>query len=429
MKFDDFFQLLYDNWGMYVLSMLIVLPFFIYIFRKLFVSLIDPLTMVLVMSFFANVIPVFLFLMQKIPTFHFVYFCIAETIFWIGFLLAKRFKLSVSNRKLTNEKELGFIIYLLSFFLLTSFTLITYSKLGIPAFMKSRLEVYYDSGGLGALGRLNPFFATYCILYSFYLLFNKSANKKILKTLAVFVFFVIIVFSILSGSRSSVLSLAFGYFGYLYFCEKEMPNKKIMKRLIVLGMAGALVIFSFSSKNGLIGSFNSLVTRIVACGDGYWMAYPKDKIGEVDVSPWGDYFFSGILGPLRMVDYSEVKPAIGAQLSWALTPSKQGIMLGPNARPPILGYVMFGKWGLLFSFLVGFFCSFMAFKLTKVLPQGIVTSIFCYYAYFNMLTFVGDPSVGVNSLFDTMLNAIVLLCLLTFIVGIVKIVGFSSTSN
>jgi oligosaccharide repeat unit polymerase len=373
----------------------------------------------LVLGIFANTIPVFLYLTGKIPSEYFFYFIIAEILFWIGFIIGRRKKPAIRSRSfIGNEKGIAFFLFLFLFFLYVSFTLITYIKQGIPAFMSSRLDVYTDSGGLGILGRFTPFFSTYCIFYSYYIFDTQKSFT--LKILAGIVICTAIIFGILSGSRASVLSLVFILFGYFYFFKGKILSNKTISKLMIIAIIGALVVFSFTSSGGLPGTINSLLVRIASTGDGYWMSYANDRINQVDITPWYKYFFSGILGPLRIVSYAEVKPAIGAQLSWLITPELKGIMVGPNARPPILGYIMFGWGGLLFSFIIGWFTSSTMSTIFRNVPKGIIGASFAYYAYFNMLAFIGDPTLGVTYLFDIILNAVFILSIITLLSCLIK---------
>jgi oligosaccharide repeat unit polymerase len=402
MRIDEFFILLYNNIGVYCISLAITsILLYVFLIRKIFISWIDPITLTIISTLFANAIPLFLFLMGEISIRYFGYFVLAETLFWGGFYNSR--KITFKNRiKLINEERLAGLLYLLFFSFLVTFTLITYKIRGIPALMESRLTVYTGSGGLGILGRLNGFYTTYCVFYSYYLYDNSRTLFK--KSIGLFVCTVILIFCILSGSRSSIVIVFAGtYFGYKYFYKKEVPNKRLVIRLLIIGIAGALIVFSFTVDNAsFTNNLNAFFVRMVANGDGYWMAYPSEAIEKVDVTPWTTQLFGGLLGPMRLIDYSSLKPAIGLQLQEIIYPNFLAVT-GPNARPVLMGYAMFGWAGLIFSYIVGVGTSILVYGVRKVFANGLITVILSFYIYQASLSFIGDPGLGMTHIFDIIL--------------------------
>lgn len=224
------------------------------------------------------------------------------------------------------------------------------------------------------------------------------------KLTSVLVFVVLAITGILSGSRASFFIFLYSYFGYQFLYKGVKPNFKKFVKYFPVAVIGAIIVLLLTSKGNLSDAFILLAQRVIASGDCYWQAYPNEIINNMDIKNSMSYLFSGILGPLRLIDYSTVSPPIGAQLTWNLFPYLEGVMVGPNARPPILGYVLFGRMGLLFSLMLGIFTSGVMFRLAAFLPKGFIPSVFVMYLYLNMLAFIVDPVYGFTCLFDVLLN-------------------------
>lgn len=402
MRDFEFFILLLDNLWLYFLGLLInALPICI-IAKKYTRGWIDPLRIGLIFVAFANTVPLFLFFINEIPNYLFYYFFISETLFWIGFVSLAKKEIVFSAKKLIHETKISNLLYFLFFALYISFTAFSYMKFGMPIFAESRLATFIDSGGFGVLARLNSFFILYILMYSYYL-FDKN-ESLLYKYTSILVFITIAITGILSGSRSSFLMFIYAYFGYQYFFKKTIPKvKKVLKYAPII-VSGAIIVLLITTQGSITYAFIALGSRIIASGDVYWMAFPNEIIKDINVGNNFSYLFSGILGPLRIIDYSTVSPPIGAQLTWNLIPSLQGIMVGPNGRAPVLGYAMFGWGGLIFSFILGLVTSGLIFRTAKIFPKGFISSVFAFYIYMNAQALIGDPPLGITYLFDILLN-------------------------
>ena len=398
----QFFILLLDNLWLYFFSLIIcTIPIFI-IAKKYTRSWIDPLRIGLLFVAFANTVPLFLFLINEIPIYLFCYFILSETLFWIGFVWLAKKEIKFSSKKIINEIRISNLLYFIFFVLYVSFTTFSYLKFGIPIFAESRLATFFDSGGFGVLARLNSFFILYILMYSYFILDKKKS--LFYRLFSILVFITIATTGILSGSRSGFLMFIYAYFGYQYFFKKTLPKiKKVLKYAPII-LSGAIIVLLITTQGSINNAFIALGSRVIASGDVYWMAFPNEIFKNLNVGNNFTYLFSGFLGPLRIIDYSSVSPPIGAQLTWTLIPSLQGIMVGPNGRAPVLGYVMFGWGGLIFSFILGIFTSVLIFRTAKIFPEGFISSVFVFYIYMNAQHFIGDSPLGITYLFDILLN-------------------------
>jgi len=412
MQYYQFFLLLSDNICLYFVSLLLVTLPLIYIGVKFTRGWIDPLLYILIFVAFANAVPLFLFFINEIPSIFFYYFVCAETLFWFGFILLAKKEITLSKVRIIGEKKISSILYYFIFFLYTTFTLFTYFKFGIPIFAESRLTTMEGSGGFGILSRFNNYFIIYILMYSY---FRFDQKRSILKNIVpLFSFLTIAITGILSGSRGSFLIFIYTYFGYQYFFKSNVPSLKSITKYIPIVIGGAIIILLLtqSGSKSFSSAFFDLGYRFICTGDVYWMAYPNNAMSNVHLGSSFKYLFSGMLGPLRLIDNTQIPPPLGAQLNWYLNPSIYGIMAGPNARPPVLGYVLFGWFGLFFSFFLGLFVSFLLFRLPRILPKGLITSTFVLYLYLSVQNFIGDPPLGMTYLFDISINLIVLIVLI-----------------
>ncbi|MGZ3756560.1 MAG: O-antigen polymerase [Mucilaginibacter sp.] len=414
MSHFEFYDLVYEHYVVYIALLVLFILFFVYIGKNYTHTWFDPLRLYLLSAAFTAVVPVFLYVTDSIGFNIAAYFTLAQLFFWLAFLLTAKRKLPLSRNNLTNEKAVAFILYL-AFLILYFISIgLSYILLGIPIFKESRLDTYTGSG-LGILERLMPFFQIYCIFYSFYLWRNSSGfSKKRILTILSFCLFV--VTGILSGSRSSFFIFLFVFWGYSYYYIRDTTAIKKNYKFIIWGIIVSLVTFSVQSGTyNILASMSSFGLRAISSGDNYYMALPNDMYKQVETGPWFNHLFYGLLGPLHIISGDGMPPPIGFQLTWLVNPSLYGQSTGPLSSPALLGFVYFRWGGLIFSAILGLFVSLVIFRLPTLLPKGIISSVLSTYIYIEMLSFIGDPCLGMAYLFDIMLNFTFLLMLILLI--------------
>lgn len=418
----DFLATLNDNIGTYLVSLIISFIPIIYLLRKIYISIVDPLVYTVIMAGFANTVPFFLFFVDRIKLEYFLYFLFAETIFWIGFLLGIKIKIKQSQNILVNEQIFSELIYWTFFITICFLNISTYIFWGVPAFSESRNETFVGSGGWGVISHLTPFMMFFCVYYSFYLI-----DFRRLKIAAYIVCALIAIFCILSGSRSSLLIFASGYFTYNYFYLNKLPPRRIVRVIMTIAVCGAILIFSFTvSQGGIFSAFLAFIYRIVGNGDMYWLAFPNDIITEVDSSPWYIDLFYSPLYSLRILDYADSKPLIGYQLV-VLNDFSRAMYtaIGANIRPPVYGYYHFGWGGLIFSFILGYLVSVFLKNIVRIFPKGIIGSSMGAFFYIQIMAMFIDPPLGVAFLFDGILGGGLLLFIFVLIVFIYSLLSVS----
>jgi hypothetical protein len=371
------------------------------VFVKTHKSFLDPLFFNLVMAVLANAVPIFLFLTDTITESVFVYVLVAETLFWVGFLMFYKKENVFKNAEIEEDENNDFRLFLAYLSLLVVLKLLIYTFVEIPLFSeKSRLEVFANSGGLGLLERLSSFPSFFCSFYAFQLYDRRGKYRW----LAIIALSLVALFSILSASKGAVLIIVAGYFYYNHFYMEKNPSLKIIiKYTPILLLVPLLILYVQQDDESPIMALMALMVRLVSSGDVYFMSLPDNAFDYITINNKIMYFFSGLLAPLRFIDITDVDSAIGYQLSWNIYPMSDGAS-GPNTRTPILSWIFFSWYGVFFSFIIGAIVSFLYNKISMLFSRGIVNYAIVAYLQYTLIAFITDPVLGVGLMFDVFIN-------------------------
>ena len=389
-------------WYIYVLSLFFVILIYIPIFKNFANSIIDPAFYALITAVFANTVPLFLFFIKRIPLELFIYFVCCEFIFWISYFI---FRTQAKENKLYiyNDTHLSNSLYVILFLLLIICQLLTYIISGIPIFNEDRLNTYSKGNGIGILSYIINFSTIYCIIYSFYLI-----GKKTKRIICVFILTVIAIFALLTGSKSSILIIAFGYYFYKYYYRREKINLKKFKRFIPLFIIFPIMILMIQRNLGLTDAIAGVWNRFIANGDGYWQAYPENTLDNINIKhPWV-YLFSRILAPFRIISYDQIETVIGIQLN-SIVNADINIIGGSNTRLPVLSWILFGWKGLILSSILGTITALWKTRLPSILPSGILSVIFYAYIYISLISVITDPLLSSGKVFDITIGIVIYL--------------------
>lgn len=394
------------------MSLLIVGVIYYFIIKATIKSIIDPVFLALLGSAFGNTVPVFLYFYGAVSTKFFIYFICIESVFWLAYFLFRKKRIAFSQYEFKNEKP-TYSIFKLMLALCIFTNLLTYAALGIPLFQATHTATYSAGGGWGLLLYLNKFSLFYVIVYSFYLFHNKRHV-----TIAKFSLCLVVLFCLLSGSKSGIIIIVTGYFFYLYYyCHKSFNLRDYKKYVVLVALFPLLVIMSHSSA-GINDAFIGVVQRVVAYGDMYWMALPNNVMDYVVVKHPFTYLFQGILGPMRLIDYSILDENIGMQLTDLIYPGLSSTtQFAPNSRLAYLGWTCFGWYGIIFSFIIGAVFSFITTRMYTYFPQGIVSVIVYGFIYNASVSLLGDPTLAIGSVFTIIVFLIVMLLALYLFYG------------
>lgn len=384
----DYFYLVYENNWIFLLSFSITIVVYFLVYRKYYLSLLDPFTYAIFFSAMAVTVPIFLFFIGKISFILFLSFLLTQGFFFIGFLLVSPLKLNFSETKNTlSGLELRFLKY---FFLLISTThillqLYSYKLFGIPLFAESRLGIYGESGGINNLLKRVLDIISQCnvFLVIFFLFQKKNFGFRIFTSISMCA---IICFLVLSGSKGALITLGHAFFVYSVYQIRLGNNhfffkiKKIIYKFGIFALLGAVLVISYSedTTNPLV----FLLYRIASSGDVFFMAYPGDVINLIPSSNWFLGLFSSPLSLLGIIPRSMVSESMGFFLMKYHHPEIE--FRGPNPRLNVFSYVYFGIiFSPVFCFLIGLLTSFIRNKLFGILPGNILGCIY-YFLLLNM---------------------------------------------
>lgn len=417
MNSPEFMLLLYRNWDIMLLSMLIVSLLYILFFKKYFLSIFDPL----LFSFFFSIIGastmLFLFIINKLEWKYFLFYLLSQGAFFFGFLLFNPINTKKINRE--NHKQYSILtikyFYLITSILLIAFQLFIYVFKGIPLFMESRLNVIGGDTLFKFYNRLKDVFNIPVMLLMFYFIFSKENN--FFKKYSFFVLLFAIVSNILNGSKSALMSLVMIYFVFSIFQLKNNESKsfnilrKHTKKIFIFALLGAIIVVIFSEET--TNPLFFILYRIFIGGDSFFMTFPYGTIENfVSRDNWFINLFASPLSLLGIISPNDVPSPLGFDIM--AYHNKANLFKGPNPRHNILGYVYIGYYGgIVFSFIIGLFFSFIRNKLYKILTPGPIGLVIYGSLFFSVTKLEADFYNALAALINT------LICLLFIFIGYV----------
>jgi len=390
MSYENFFFLFINNFWFNLCVVFATIIFYLLIFKKNIYSIFDPLFFYIFFSSAGKSVVFILFLSGYITSYYLYQFLLTEVFFILGFLVFK----PISFKKMHNAniffslritKRIK-ILYFISGVLYILSNLVIYILKGIPLFMTSRLNA--TTGGYGFA--LSISVTTGIIVLS--ILCYKLLLKFRYRLFDYVMFFLFLVFSILSGSKAVFLGIIFILFYVVYFLSVKMSYPQIIKKFnrisakfAILASITSIVILFMKHLN----PFLTIGWRILMGGDAFMMSYVNNNIEMIK----GNFLTLSL--PFRIVDILNlhyVKP-IGEQLTNIIYGTD--INAGPNALYNILGYVSFGYWGsLIFSFFIGILVGFLRNKLIKLLKLNLESLIIFVLILYPALSLPADFNFG-----------------------------------
>lgn len=402
MTIFDFFEILNNNIGLYLIALGMVGVIYFFLMKKIVKTVLDPVFIPLIGGAFANTIPLFLYFCGVISNEYIIYLICIEMVFWIAYFAFSRKHISFNEYEI-RDGVASLEIYKIMLALCVGSYILTYAVLGIPLFKATHTETFSGGGGWGLLSHLQKFSLFFVITYSYYLLGIKKncLLAKTAMTLAV-------IFCLFSGSKSSILIFAFTYYIYIYYYRHKTFNLKKYKKLVFLVCLFPIIILMAHSGAGVYAALIGVAERVVAYGDMYWMALPNNVIDSVVIKHPFLYLFQGILGPLRLIDYSVLDINMGLQLTNIVYPDLIETQFAPNSRLALLGWTCFRWGGLILSFILGGVFAFIRTRLYSIFPNGIIPVIIYGFIYTQMTSVLGDPILAIGNIFTVMIFIVIL---------------------
>ena len=402
MQLSELIIVFLSNIKLYFVILLLLSLMAFLVIRKLHITIFDPFFLTIISCAFAYTVPFFLYNTGNCSDKHLWYFVISETFFWFFFFIYRKSSNFISGQ-LSKEKEYSRLLFYVCLLVFLGTSIYTYTYIGIPLFMESRLELFSETPpGMGILLRLVGFASFYVVFYAYHMMFT---SKKI-KYLVIIV--IVGLDQFLSGSKGGIWILFIIFFIYYYFYLGRIPKVKPLYLLVVLPFP--LIVISMRAVSGeasLEGAVTELLSRFMAFGDCYSYAYPNDVIDSVKISHPFNSFFKSLLAPFRLVDTNYTDNAIGLQLFWDVNPAFEGKNLGPNARLAIMGWCYFGWMGILFSAFCGWLLSFIIYRSRKYFLNSFL-GIFSFGYIYNMsFSIITDFSLFLGNVATFIINIIV----------------------
>jgi hypothetical protein len=394
----NYFQLVYNNLPSFGIISVIIYTIYFIIFKKYYLSIIDPFTITFFFSANAIIVPFFLFYLNEISINHFIIFIITQVAFIIGFITISPItisKLNLSDIHTSSFQNLKFSkwFFIIVSLIATITQLIAYKLFDIPLFAKSRLLVYGESGGWGQLlYRILNITYPCSIFFTLFFILNKKGKISFYAKLNAVL---LVIFTLLKGSKSAFLSFGLCFFIYALYSVRwgdklffDKINKYSIKFLIIVLITAVIIIFLSENTTNPI---RFLFARIGMSGDVYYMAYPNSVIDIIPKSNnWFINLFSSPLSLMGIIDHSQIPKPMGFFLMEYHT-SGAIIGKGPNARMNVFSYVYLGNFfAPIYCFIIGLILSFIRNKLFFLLPKNITGCLLYYLFLSTALKFEAD---------------------------------------
>jgi hypothetical protein len=330
----------------------------------------------------------------------FLNFVLTQTAYFWGMFRFRKVENTIEPRSIPgNFSQINSCYYFFCFITIACH-LLTYKLRGIPLFMDSRLEAFVGGTGLGIFSRIIDVSIICSILCYFFLTANHEKVKITL--LHHLLFLSLIVFLVLSGSKSAFLILPFSLFCLTRVyptlkanLKKTFPFSILQNKFLLLGIGVAisLIIISIQKKRTPLTPLEELGYRLMLSGDVYYMSYPNHVYKLIDGSHGTVALFQDFLGFFRLYPWEKMPQVIGVDL---VRYHHGGELLwGPNGRHNVFGLIYFGYYGaIIFSLLLGVLVGFVRNKLLSVNKNNVFFFLLYSLLYIKIVTMETDPMLG-----------------------------------
>jgi hypothetical protein len=419
MDWISFGLLLSENLGLFLLLLAGSVLLYIVLFRRFFISVLDPAMIALLFSVFGFAVVWFLFFTGTIDPFFLYSYLATQIAFWLGLFTFRSLRKEemIRNFQRTGIEyqevfETVFFVSTAVIYILLQLT--SYKVIGVPLLLGNHINLYYGGGGWGILGRILDVVKPCSVFMLIYFLL-KSRTSLFLGFFKYSFTAIVLLFFALSGSKGEFLSIGYVLFCFLILNAWAQPSwfKRINRIGVVLIAVGAGFAFlTIVLSPGSIGEGQSatgvFLYRLVASGDIYYFAYPNGNITRLDHTNSFLALFGDIFSTLRLVPREKQPVILGVQLFRLF--SNLDITAGPNARHNVFGYLYYGFYGsIIFSYLLGFTLSLVRNKLFFQLRKSLLGQLSFVMLYLNLSGIETDPPMAVSNLENVMLIFPVLL--------------------
>lgn len=410
MEWGAFGLLLYDNIYIYISCLLASVLLYYFIFRRTYISILDPWILSTVFSCFGFSVVWFLYFTNSIDVIYLYSYLLTQGAFWLGLFTFNNLKKGeilskATENVLKNENNFIKIFFLVSSFLYVIIQILSYSVIGIPLFIGSHVDIYSNSGGWGILGRFLDVLKPISIFFLIHVFFK--FKKSLFWIIYKYVFLVIILtFFGLSASKGEFMNVGVIFFCYVLLNSSYNWNylvslKKIEKKIVLVGLFFVFLTISLQAESGN-SSLSVFLFRLVASGDTYYFAYPNHNIEALKADQPFLALFGDLFSTLRLIPREAQPQTLGIQLFRMF--NKSDIIAGPNSRHNVFGYAYFGFYlSIIFSYAIGILLSYIRNKSFYKLRKNIITQLIFVFLYSNLISLETDPSMAFSGIENALL--------------------------
>lgn len=401
MNYEDLIGSLLAEIRTIFLAIIIINVLYIPIYKRCINGFLDPLLIVVVFASLANSVPFYLYFAGLMRTELFLFILLFEGCFWLFFYkIHIRFKYEINEKTRKNENLLVEKVGLLSIFIVILLQLYIYRLNGIPLFNESRFTA---TGGndtiVNLLQRIIGPFNVFLSLYCFYKI--DSRKKK-----GYFILLVILGFSFLSGAKSFILRLISAYFYYNIFYKRKIPHVK-WYFILFIALTPLFILFSKSDY-----ALNAYLYRLIGNGDIYWNAVYDDAIDHIKIENPIINQTHLLWGPFRHLIGFTPGPSDIAIAGESIMEYAYSYISGvPNSRLPVLGWIYFRWWGLLFAMFMGWLVAFLIKKVPNMFNNSLISTFYKASFYSIGASFITDGYLGFSNLLGVIFFSMTVACI------------------
>jgi len=413
MDWVAFGLLLNDNTLLYAAILLGSLILYYFIFRKIYLSILDPIVFTLGFSAFGFSVIWFLYFTGNIANKYLISYLLTQAAFILGlfsFKTLRKEKIIAERKTFTLQHEGLFLklLFLISSSIYVIAQLVSYKVVGVPLLLGNHVDIYNSSGGWGLLGRFIDVLKPISVITLIYFLFKKTSSISFYIYKYSFLA-MLLIFYALSGSRSEFMMLGFTLFCFVLLNGNELKRYflNIGKFEITLILAGLFFVFltiivqSQDNDDGF-SSLSVFMFRLVSSGDTYYFAYPNGNIEHLNGTKPFLALFGDIFSTIRLIPRANQPEPLGFQLYKLFYDSD--VTAGPNPRHNVFGYVYFGFYGsIIYSYLLGLLLSLVRNKLFFTFRKNSILQILFILLYLNLSGIETDAPSAFSNLENILL--------------------------
>jgi len=413
MDWVSFGLLLSDHMLLYSGILIASIIFYVSLFRKFYLSVLDPFMFSLLYSVFGFSVVWFLVCTDNINSRYLASYLFTQVAFWAGLFtfrpLKKQQVMAPAKMWLLEDQDiLEKSLFIVSSGIYIAAQLLSYKVIGIPLLIGSHIDLYNGSGGWGLLGRLLDIVKSCAIFMLIGFLFKRQSSL-FFHVYKYFFLLIVLVFFALAGSKGEFMALGFLVFCFLLLNANRLKAAMMGMRKLEFIIIGAALCFAFftimvlpDSENIGYSNTGYFAFRLVSSGDAYFFAYPNGNIEQISGAHPFLALFGDLFSTVRIIPRDQQPQVLGLQLFRMF--SDMDVITGPNARQNVFGYVYFGFFGcIIFSYIIGFTLGIVRNKLFYLLRTNIFGQLAFVYLYLNLSAIETDPPMAISNLENVLL--------------------------